>query len=249
MPEESRHSQAKRSRGRASTTAPRLDARDPYVVNTHELGRRAGAMAKIVRTVPAPTDLGGVSGGMRVPDDAELSLEFRLESVMEGVLVTGTVRGPLVGECGRCLDPVEAEVEAEYQELFSYPDDAVFAAGSGGTGSEPGADDADEDVMWLVGDFIDLRPMVHDAVVLALPLTSLCRDDCPGLCAECGAHLADDPDHRHEQTDPRWEALRGLGLDQPVEPTGSRDQAGDEANRRGAPRRDAHVENDNDQES
>jgi uncharacterized protein len=175
-------------------------------------------MAKIVRTVPVPADLGGVSGGMRVPEGAELSLEFRLESVVEGVLVTGTVRGPLVGECGRCLDPVEGDLETEYQELFSYPDDrAVFAAGSGGAGAESGLDDADDDVMWLVGDLIDLRPVVHDAVVLALPLTSLCRDDCPGLCAECGARLADEPGHRHEQADPRWAALRGLAVDGDVD--------------------------------
>jgi uncharacterized protein len=46
--------------------------------------------------------------------------------------------------------------------------------------------------------------------VLALPLRPLCRDDCPGLCAECGARLSDDPEHGHETADPRWAALQGL---------------------------------------
>ena len=62
----------------------------------------------------------------------------------------------------------------------------------------------------LEGDLIDLEPVLRDAVVLALPLRPLCRDDCPGLCAECGARLADDPDHGHETVDPRWAALQGL---------------------------------------
>jgi uncharacterized protein len=48
-------------------------------------------------------------------------------------------------------------------------------------------------------------------VVLALPFQPLCQDDCPGLCAECGARLADDPGHKHEEPiDPRWAALHGL---------------------------------------
>jgi len=48
--------------------------------------------------------------------------------------------------------------------------------------------------------------------VLALPMSPLCREDCPGLCAECGARLADTgPDHRHDAAvDPRWAALQQL---------------------------------------
>jgi uncharacterized protein len=60
------------------------------------------------------------------------------------------------------------------------------------------------------GDLVDLEGAVRDAVVLALPQAPLCRDDCPGLCPQCGAHLADDPGHVHETSDPRWSALAGL---------------------------------------
>ena len=60
-------------------------------------------------------------------------------------------------------------------------------------------------------DLVDLEPLLRDAVVLALPFQPLCQDDCPGLCAECGARLADDPDHGHEAAvDPRWAALTEL---------------------------------------
>ena len=67
----------------------------------------------------------------------------------------------------------------------------------------------------LEGDLLDLEPLLRDAVVLALPFQPLCQDDCPGLCVECGARLADDPDHGHEtQIDPRWAALQGLAQDE-----------------------------------
>ena len=60
-------------------------------------------------------------------------------------------------------------------------------------------------------DLLDLEPLLRDAVVLSLPFQPLCRDDCPGLCIECGARLADDPGHQHEEPiDPRWAALQGL---------------------------------------
>ncbi len=73
------------------------------------------------------------------------------------------------------------------------------------------AEDAGEDDQILDGELLDLEPTFRDAVVLALPLSPVCSDDCTGLCAECGVRLADaGPDHRHETLDPRWASLRGL---------------------------------------
>jgi uncharacterized protein len=57
---------------------------------------------------------------------------------------------------------------------------------------------------------IDLEPVLVDAIVPALPFQPVCREDCPGLCQECGQPLADDPDHTHESLDPRWSALAQL---------------------------------------
>ena len=67
------------------------------------------------------------------------------------------------------------------------------------------------EVSRLQDDLVDLEPLLRDAVVLALPFQPLCQDDCPGLCVECGARLADDPDHAHDEpVDPRWAALAAL---------------------------------------
>ena len=169
-----------------------LNPRAPWVVSTHELGRRPGLMRQMNLVLPAPADIGVDMIG--VPKDADVELDIRLEAVMEGVLVTGTARTPLRGECARCLEPVTSQAEVNFQELFFYS-----------------AEDAAEDDSLLDGDLLDLEPTFRDAVVLTLPLSPVCSEDCAGLCVECGTRLADaGPDHKHEVVDARWAKLQGL---------------------------------------
>jgi uncharacterized protein len=176
--------------------ATRLDPRSPLVIDTRELGRRPGSMHTLSRSVPAPGNL--TVDVVGVPPGSPMDLDLRLESVMEGVLVSATAQAEATGECVRCLDPITRSVEVTLQELYAYP------------GRERDFADDDTEMPELEGDLIDLEPVLRDAVVLALPLRPLCRDDCPGLCADCGARLADDPAHGHEAADPRWAALQGL---------------------------------------
>ena len=184
----------------------RLDPRSPLVLDTVELGRRAGSMRRVRRTVPAPEDLGTAVIG--VPTGSDVELDLRLEAVMEGVLVSGTARGRAVGECVRCLAEMSADVEVDVQELFVYPDKARIR-----DEHDPASDEKDE--YELDGDLIDVEPVLRDAVVLALPFQPVCTPDCPGLCSECGVRLADHPGHRHENVDPRWAALKALVPDTP----------------------------------
>ena len=153
-------------------------------------------MRPVSRSVPAPAHLGNDVLG--VPEGSLLELDLRLESVVEGVLVSGTVSGTGTGECVRCLDPVTVPVVVDLQELFAH------------AGQERDEDDDTEPLPEMDGVLLDIEPALRDAVVLALPLQPLCRDDCPGLCPQCGARLADDPEHEHDETDARWAALRGL---------------------------------------
>ncbi|MCA1822929.1 MAG: DUF177 domain-containing protein [Mycobacteriales bacterium] len=173
--------------------APHLDPRAPLVLDTRELARRPGTQRQVDFDAPAPADIGtpliGVAAG------APMTLALRLESVMEGVLVSGTATVALVGECGRCLDPVASTLDVDLLELYAYAE----------------SDATEDEASRLDGDFLDLEPVVRDAVVLALPLTPLCNDDCPGLCVTCGARLADvAAGHSHDVVDPRWDALRNL---------------------------------------
>ena len=183
------------------TPSAPLDPRAPFVLDTRALGRRPGSMRRVTRSVAAP-DGGGLEL-VRVPPGVAVELDLRLESVVDGVLVSGTVRAPVAAECGRCLDPVTDEVCVEVQELYAY---------------EPAGDDEDQPL--LVGDFLDIEPLLRDAVVLGLPLNPVCDDGCQGLCPTCGARMADlEDNHSHEDLDPRWAALTRLSGDAGATPS------------------------------
>lgn len=174
-----------------------LDPRLPLVLDTRDLPRQPGATRALNRVVPAPKDLGVEL--IAVPEGAELRLELTMTSVSEGVYVSGVVHGTVDGECGRCLREINESYDFAVAELFAYADSTTEET-----------TDSDE-VGRMQGDLIDLEPAVRDAVVLALPTNPLCRQDCPGLCPDCGVHLDELPaDHSHELDDPRWAALRNL---------------------------------------
>ena len=178
-----------------------LDPRSPLVLDTRDLGRRAGAMKQLQFSVAAPADLR--LGTIGVPAESEIEFDLKLESVMEGVLVTGTALVTLAGECARCLEPLSFDVEVDLTELFEYPD-------TDARGRVIADEDIEEELPKLEGDFLDLEPLLRDAVVLALPAKPLCQPDCLGLCVECGTNLNLEPNHQHQLVDPRWSALADL---------------------------------------
>lgn len=179
-----------------SHTVP-LNPRAPMVFDTRDLPRRPGAMRTLKRTIPAPVDLGLEL--ISVPQGADLELDLRMESVTEGVLATVTANAPVEGECGRCLRPISDHLSVTFQELYAYPDSTTEETTE------------EDEVGRLQGELLDLEPALRDAVVLALPITPLCRTDCPGLCSECGEPWDDLPaEHSHQQADPRWAALSNL---------------------------------------
>ena len=173
------------------------DPRSGLVFDIREFGHRAGWSKEIVAAVPAP-------GGMRsdvigVPTDSPVRLELLLEGVGDGVLASGVAVVQLRGECARCLTEIEAEATVDLQELFLFP----------------GTDPDDVEASRVEGELIDLEDVLRDAVVLELPFIPLCREDCAGLCQQCGANLNDDPGHDHAgSADPRWAGLAGWADDQ-----------------------------------
>jgi len=202
------------------TNAPR----GALVFDMRTLGRQAGSARTQRLTVPAPDDLRLALA--RVPVGADVRLDVKFEAVAEGVLVTGSATAPLAGECARCLAPLAATVTASFTELYLYPHDKHDRHDRH---DRPDRHDwlddeeQDEEELYLDGDLLDLEPVLRDAVVLALPMSPLCREDCLGLCVECGAPLADaGPDHRHDKApDPRWAGLKQFG-DQAVTRPGRR---------------------------
>ena len=123
-----------------------------------------------------------------------LAAELRLESVVEGILVTGNVEALADMECARCLTKLTSSVAVDVCELYTAP-----------------GHEAEEDAYRVSNMEIDLEPMLRDSVTLALPLNPICREDCAGLCARCGKDLNEGPCNCTEDTtDPRWAPLAAL---------------------------------------
>jgi uncharacterized protein len=130
--------------------------------------------------------------GSHVPANGTVVLDLELQSVNDGIVAKGTVQAPWVGECRRCLQPVERVLEADVLEIFE--DNPV-----------------DGETRQLDHDRIDLEPVARETILLELPLAPLCKDDCAGLCAECGADRNTvDCGHGQELGDARWSALDQL---------------------------------------
>lgn len=161
-------------------------------------------MLAVERTVEFPDAVG--TEVIAVPAGRPIDIALRLESVVEGVLVTGTASTLAAGMCVRCLEALTQPVSASFQELFVHPNRAAH-------NREVGTSDTDVPDYELVDDLIDLEPVLVDALVPALPFQPVCRADCPGLCADCGVPLADNPGHAHHRLDPRWSALASLAGD------------------------------------
>jgi uncharacterized protein len=179
--------------------------RSPFVLDISRLSLRPGATLDVHQTVPAPSRIGVEL--IAIAEGAPLELDLSLQSISDGVLVTGTASAPTEGECARCLTPVTGNVRITLSELFDFAD----------ADSEVG--DEDDEVGHVVagdsGDTVDIEQPIIDAVGMMLPFSPVCRYDCPGLCPECGVPLADfegagvEP-HHHDVIDPRWAKLAAI---------------------------------------
>lgn len=161
----------------------------PFVVEVGAISRARGSRKKVlVRGEIA--DLAITFSA--VPEGSPVELDAVLESVHEGILITGTVRARWEGACRRCLGQASGEIVAEVRELCAegLDDELVYA---------------------LSHDELDLEPVAHDACILELPLAPLCREACQGLCPSCGADLNIGPCACEPPADRRWASLSLLG--------------------------------------
>lgn len=164
--------------------------RHPFLVDVGALQANPGTRRKV--------ELEGTLGGLEletsavaIAEDEPVRFDGVLESVHDGILVTGVVRTRWHGLCRRCLEPAEGELAVEVRELC--------------------VEHGDEETTYALGhEELDLEPIVHDACILELPLAPLCSEECLGLCPECGANRNVEPCACAAASDPRWSALRLL---------------------------------------
>jgi uncharacterized protein len=159
-----------------------------YTIPVHDLMHKPGNMRELTTELILEADLG--AGLAQVNKGGSINLDLRLESVHEGIYVSGLLKTEAEAECSRCLDPVKVPIRVDIQELFAYSLQV-------------------EDDLVIQDEQIDLEQVIVDSVVLNLPFTPICKADCLGLCSECGAKLNEDPDHAHEaKIDSRWTELQ-----------------------------------------
>lgn len=173
----------------ATRVPPRMRRGErPFLVEVGELRSAPGTRRK-VHLEGSLSEL-AVSGSA-VPEDATITFDGVLESVHEGILVSGVVTSPWSGACRRCLGEAHGELSSTVRELC--------------------VEHGDEEITYhLEGDELDLESLVHDACILELPLAPLCGEGCLGLCPECGADRNLEPCSCVPAPDPRWAGLTVL---------------------------------------
>jgi uncharacterized protein len=124
-----------------------------------------------------------------VPEDTPIAGDLTLESVIEGIYVTGSIAGRMTMRCARCLKEFEHDFDVQMSEMVVR---------------EPGPDD---DYALTPDLALDPEPMVRDAVLLDVPFAPLCRPECLGLCERCGGDRNLGECSCVEPVDPRWAGL------------------------------------------
>lgn len=180
---------------------------NPFILNTHDLPRRAGEMKEYQLDIPAHVRIGVPL--IAVPEGDLVELDVRLESVTEGVLASADIYAIAHGECIRCLDPVEVVIDRKIQELYRY--EPTNEKGRKKRREDEDVDLEGEEELQMEGDLMDLEIPIIDAIILTLPVNPLCSDECLGLCPDCGEKWEKLPEgHAHEVIDARWSGLDGL---------------------------------------
>ena len=156
-------------------------------------------------------DLDALLSGQSCTFQGALAVTLQVTPTAGMLQVTGRINGTAVLACSRCLAPIQWPLTADFNLTFTrrLPGDAVDVP------PESRELEAEElGVVLFEGDVIDFRDAIQEQVIMALPMQPLCREDCQGLCAQCGADLNDGPCRcSGKDADPRLAVLKNLKLD------------------------------------
>lgn len=149
-----------------------------------------------------PDDLNPVDERVMLSAPATVNGKVRLAG--NEVFVKGHVDTRAQVECDRCLKPVELPVSADFE--LEYITGSEYEASSVAALTE-----AEMSVSVFDGDAIDVDEIVKEQILLAVPTRMLCREECKGICPECGNDRnAGECDCVTKEIDPRWAALKTL---------------------------------------
>lgn len=182
----------------------------PWAIAVDLVSSRAGQSKDIDSDFPVPEGIGDEV--IHITEGQSLHITGRIDSLVDGLLLTGTLDAPISAECTRCLRPLHRTDHIQLTAFFPYdapesPTDAFTGNVELIAGEDEGGDTYP---LAANGRIMDVEALLRDTLVEAIPLQPLCRPDCAGLCPQCGINLNDHPEHKHEVTDMRWSALEQL---------------------------------------
>ncbi|TCD54700.1 DUF177 domain-containing protein [Alloscardovia theropitheci] len=183
----------------------------PWSIPISQLSLNAGRTQDIDNvTMPAPSGIGDNLVG--IPEGTEITVNGMLESLADGILFTGTISAPFNAECARCLEPIHETITVSPVVFYTYEDvPAAFSNEEEEIDIIASQDETDDTYpLSPQAIYLDLEALIRDSLVQALPLQPLDREDCLGLCPQCGINLNDNPDHKHDVVNIQWAALEGL---------------------------------------
>ena len=128
------------------------------------------------------------------------------------VFATGTFKGFLTVACSRCIEPMKIVLDEKL--LVTFMPKSEMPADDEEADGEDGAEVPSEDLDLFPydGEVVDLEPLIREQFVLAIPFAPLCREDCKGLCPQCGVDRNTTACQCEAPGDPRLAALKGLKL-------------------------------------
>jgi uncharacterized protein len=142
------------------------------------------------------------------PDAGTASAEIELHAGSPGFFARGSIKGWVAAACGRCVNRVEVAIDEDIAVTF-LPGDQLPDNEAEDDDDLPAEDDVD--LYPYEGEAIDLAPLLRERVIMALPFSPLCAEDCKGLCSVCGADLnAAECGCDRSVIDPRLAALKNI---------------------------------------
>jgi uncharacterized protein len=147
------------------------------------------------------------TGPLAVDGRAEPIEEHRgPREIVLDIRLRATWAGDFQAACARCVEPVSYSLEGEFDLIFRPQ--AVDA-----DSAERSITAAETEIGYYDESGLLLEDVLREQVWLTLPVRSLCRPDCKGLCPRCGRNQNNESCQcAMEVTDPRWKALSGLGV-------------------------------------
>ena len=169
------------------------------------LSKREMELRKLLfETAYPPGEIELFDNQLRQATALEVTGVAELLGATEEIRVQGRMKVRMEAECDRCLDMASYELDNRF-DLFYRPE------GTGIRSEEIELEEGETEIGYYTGDGLELKEIIREQVLLAMPMQRVCREDCKGICPVCGRDRNDgECGCVAKLSDDRWAALKNL---------------------------------------